>query len=167
MHDPPPHSGGVWDLGQVVPGAPRLSLGSASHALPKSGHGKGTKLPRFDMPSSAAPTTCRRWLNRELSGTSCLVGAALLVLSALALVALVSHQRMEHAARSSWAAAVGASNAGANGTVISHTQLGVSRQSVVRAAVRFHETWADPAAPKALNITPPYHWTVRNLLGTQ
>ena len=113
----------------------------------------------------ATPTNVRRWLNRELSGTSRLVGAALLVLSALALAALVKHQRTEHAVRRS----PGTSPSGgvdADG-ITSDAQLGVTRQSVVRFAVRFHEVWADPATPKFLNITPPYQWAVRNMLGTQ
>lgn len=85
-----------------------------------------------------------------------------MAVSALAIVALVNHQRMEHGPRPSWA---GASDVATEGINDNGVGVGVSRQSVVRFAVEFHETWADSGTRSAINVTPPYRWTVQNMLG--
>lgn len=85
-----------------------------------------------------------------------------MAVSALAIVALINHQRTEHGPRSlSWEGAADVATEGHD----SSGGLGVSRQSVVRFAAEFHETWADSGTLSIINVTPPYRWTVQNMLG--
>lgn len=151
-----------------------------------SGSGEGN-LGKGRLPSTSdSPCRPRRSLNSALSGTSCLVGVALLGISAVALVALRAHQHPpEHAG-------VGLMHG------LASQGRDVAQRDIVRTVVEIHRLWSDDAAASSnyslataaananatlsdsratldlagagtnaskLNVSTPYRWLIQNLLG--